>query len=176
MCDQQSLRSACAYAQSDQSLCLPLDYSLSVKLLTEHHLEFLRLKGGCNGSSESTLVKMPHCMKSHVTAHINNCQLKCHIVILPYSKFEEKLVINNKTIMCFEWLYTTERYKERKKEKEKTEKGFFGSSKNSLIHLFIHSFIHSFIPSSFVRSSFFHLFIHPFNHLYIFSFTLSLND
>ena len=31
--------------------------SLSVKLLTEHHLEFLCLKGGCTGLSESTLVK-----------------------------------------------------------------------------------------------------------------------
>ena len=41
-----------------------------VKLLTEHHLEFLSLKGGCTGSSESTHVKMPHCCKSHVTAHI----------------------------------------------------------------------------------------------------------
>ena len=41
-----------------------------VKLLTEHHLEFLSLKGGCSGSSESTHVKMPHCWKSHVTAHI----------------------------------------------------------------------------------------------------------
>ena len=30
-----------------------------VKLLTEHHLEFLSLKGGCLGSSESTHVKMP---------------------------------------------------------------------------------------------------------------------
>ena len=29
-----------------------------VKLLTEHHLEFLSLKGGCKGSSEFTLVKM----------------------------------------------------------------------------------------------------------------------
>ena len=29
-----------------------------VKLLTERHLEFLSLKGGCTGSSESTLVKM----------------------------------------------------------------------------------------------------------------------
>ena len=28
-----------------------------VKLLTEHHLKFLSLKGGCTGSSESTLVK-----------------------------------------------------------------------------------------------------------------------
>ena len=37
---------------------------MNVKLLTEHHLEFLSLKGGCTGSSESTLVKMPHCWKS----------------------------------------------------------------------------------------------------------------
>ena len=29
-----------------------------VKLLTEHYLEFLSLKGGCTGSSESTLVKL----------------------------------------------------------------------------------------------------------------------
>ena len=28
------------------------------------------LKSGCTGSSESTHVKMPHCWKSHVTAHI----------------------------------------------------------------------------------------------------------
>ena len=41
-----------------------------VKLLTEHHLELLSLKGGCTGSNESTLVKMPHCWKSHATAHL----------------------------------------------------------------------------------------------------------
>ena len=58
MCDQQRLRPACAYAQSDQSLCLFLEYSMIVKLLIEHHLEFIGLKGGCRGSSESTLVKM----------------------------------------------------------------------------------------------------------------------
>ena len=69
MCDQQRLRPACAYAQSDQSLCSLLEYSMSVKLLTEHHLEFVSLKGGCTGSSDSTLVKMPHCWKSHVAAH-----------------------------------------------------------------------------------------------------------
>ena len=40
----ESLRSACAYAQSDQSLCLSLEYSMSVKLLTEHHFEHLSLK------------------------------------------------------------------------------------------------------------------------------------
>ena len=39
-----------------------------VKLLTEHDLEFLSLKGSCRGSSESTHVKMPHCWKSHVRA------------------------------------------------------------------------------------------------------------
>ena len=33
-------------------------------------MEFLSLKGGCTGSSESTLVKMPHYWKSHVAAHI----------------------------------------------------------------------------------------------------------
>ena len=43
---------------------------MTVKLLTEQHLEFLSLKGDCTGSSEPTLVKMPHCWKSHVTALI----------------------------------------------------------------------------------------------------------
>ena len=42
---------------------------MSVKLLTEHHLEFLSLKGGCICSSESTFVKLPHCWESHVMAH-----------------------------------------------------------------------------------------------------------
>ena len=67
MCDQQSLRSA----QSDQSLCESLEYSMIVRLLTEHHLEFLSLKGGCTGSSESTHVKIPHCLKSHALAQIS---------------------------------------------------------------------------------------------------------
>ena len=70
MCDQQSLRSACAYAQSDQSLCLSLAYSMSVKLLNEHDFEFISLTGGCTGSSESIYVKILHCRKSHARAHI----------------------------------------------------------------------------------------------------------
>ena len=41
-----------------------------VKLLSEHHLEFLSLKGSCRGPSESTHFKMPHCWKSHATAQI----------------------------------------------------------------------------------------------------------
>ena len=40
------------------------------KLLTEHPLEFLSLKGGYTGSSDSTLVKMPHCWKSRAAAQI----------------------------------------------------------------------------------------------------------
>ena len=41
-----------------------------VKLLTEHHLEFLSLKGGFRGSSESTLVETSNCWKSHAAAQI----------------------------------------------------------------------------------------------------------
>ena len=43
-----------------------------VKLLTEHHLEFLSLEGGCTDSSESTLIKIPHCWKSLVMAQFND--------------------------------------------------------------------------------------------------------
>ena len=70
MCDLQRLRIACAYAQFDQGLCKSVEYSMIVKLLTENHLEFLSLKGGCIGSYESTLVKMPYCWKSHVAAQL----------------------------------------------------------------------------------------------------------
>ena len=49
---------------------LILEYSMTVKLLTEHHLEVLSLKGGCTGCSVYTLFKMPHCWKSHVAAEI----------------------------------------------------------------------------------------------------------
>ena len=41
-----------------------------VKLLTEHHLEFLSLKVGCRGSSESTVVKMSNCWKSHAAVQL----------------------------------------------------------------------------------------------------------
>ena len=43
---------------------------MSVKLMTEHHLEFLSLTGGCRDSSESTLVKMSDCWKSHAEAQL----------------------------------------------------------------------------------------------------------
>ena len=43
---------------------------MTVKLLTEHHLEFLSFKNGCTGSYKSTLLKMPHRWKSHATAYV----------------------------------------------------------------------------------------------------------
>ena len=67
ICDQQSLKSAYAYAQSDQSICLSLEYSMSVKLLTEHHLEFLSLKEAA---------------QARLSLHVS----KCHIVGHPLSR------------------------------------------------------------------------------------------
>ena len=54
---------------------------MTVKLLIEQNLEFLSLKGGCTGSSESTLVKNSHCWKSHIVAQI---QIHLHFMIIIY--------------------------------------------------------------------------------------------
>ena len=74
---------------------------MSVMLLTKHHFEFLSLKGDCTGSSESTLVKMPHCWKSHVPPQITNphgiqyelpfkgpgaFKIACRIILFPYTE------------------------------------------------------------------------------------------
>ena len=40
-----------------------------VKLLTEHHLEFLSLSGGFRGPTESIFVKMSNCWESLAAAH-----------------------------------------------------------------------------------------------------------
>ena len=85
-------------AKPQISLRKSLEYSMTVKLTTEHHLEFLSLKGGCTGSSESALVKMPHCWNLHAMAQIassnfsfsssTNVQLPC----LAYKPLEEDQV------------------------------------------------------------------------------------
>ena len=56
---------------------------MTIKVLTEHHLEFLSLMGGCTGSSESTSVKMPLCLKSHVTAqyYVFNIRNRFYVVL-----------------------------------------------------------------------------------------------
>ena len=83
MCEQQRLRSARAYAQSDQSLCSSLEYSMIVKLLTEHHLEFLGLKLGC---------------RARPGLHMS----KCHIV----GNLMHWLIytMHNKFSNCFVWV------------------------------------------------------------------------
>ena len=52
-----------------------------VKLLTEHHLEFLSLTEGCRGSSESTLVKLLEisCRGSFIIVHLRllSASAKC---------------------------------------------------------------------------------------------------
>ena len=64
---------------------------MSVKLLTEHHLELLILKGGCTGSSESTLIEMPHCWKSHVMAQLHVSSLL---------RMEEPFLSNHAVAAC----------------------------------------------------------------------------
>ena len=59
MCDQQSLRSACAYAQSDQSISSSLEYSMTVKLTED--FESISLKEDA---------------QSRLSLHLS----KCHIV------------------------------------------------------------------------------------------------
>ena len=67
---------------------------MSVKLLTEHYLEFLSLKGGCTGSSEATLVKMPKLLE--ITCHGLNdmCSSKTHISCRCKLHFETHQDIN----------------------------------------------------------------------------------
>ena len=69
--NQQSLSSACAYAQSDQSLCLSLEYLMTAKVLTEHHLEFLSLTGGCSASLSLHMSKY-HIVGNHMARLIYN--------------------------------------------------------------------------------------------------------
>ena len=81
-----------------------------VKLLTEQHLEFLSLTGGCRGSSEATLVKMPHCWKSHVGANIAYVKADLHHLCFHQgshrnskTQFHDFSMINNvisMTILC----------------------------------------------------------------------------
>ena len=53
---------------------------MTVKLLTEHLLEFLSVKGGCTGSSESTLVKIPQ-----ITCHGSILSDLLEVFYVPHS-------------------------------------------------------------------------------------------
>ena len=52
------------------------------------HFDFLSLKGGCTGSSESTLVKIPHCWKSHLSHDVAP-----RSEITPCNKIDKPLVV-----------------------------------------------------------------------------------
>ena len=81
---------------------------MGVKLLTEYHLELLSLKGGCIGPSESTLVKMPHCWKSHVTAH-----LLCISTVCMNGKISQNrslINVNETCQLCFRDLLETQTF------------------------------------------------------------------
>ena len=71
-----------AYAQSDQSLCLSLEYSMTPRLLTEQHLEFLSLKGGC---------------KARMRLHMS----KCHIVGNNMSRLNYSILKSNDEMFAF---------------------------------------------------------------------------
>ena len=66
---------------------------MTVKLLTEQHLEFLSLKIGCTGSSESTSshVKIPHCWKSRCGSIIKDSR--------PKNQLQEKGNVQRITIL-----------------------------------------------------------------------------
>ena len=58
-------------AQSGQSLCLSIECSVTVGMLTGRRLGFLCLGvGGCAGSSGSARVGRPHCWKCHMPLFI----------------------------------------------------------------------------------------------------------
>ena len=78
---------------------------MTVKLLIELHLEFLSLKGGCTGSSLSTLAKMPHCWKSHVATHmLYKIDMICIIISLAYTLRVAVYDVSEKRCPCPEAL------------------------------------------------------------------------
>ena len=50
---------------------------------------------GCRGSSESTLVKMPHCWKSHVTAYFENKENRRQLFLKITQHAKCKREVNN---------------------------------------------------------------------------------
>ena len=76
MCDQLRLRPACAYAQTDQSLCLSLNYDMSVKLLIERNLVFLSITLGCTGLLSLHLLKW-HIVGDHISRFKHSQSVTC---------------------------------------------------------------------------------------------------
>ena len=92
MCDQQSLRSACTYAQSDQSLCLSLVYIMTVKLLTEKHLQFLSLNGSCTVHARLSLFMSKYHFVGNLMSRLNLYPCFCAEVLL-WVRFNENWLL-----------------------------------------------------------------------------------
>ena len=65
---------------------------MTIKLLTELHLEFLNLKECCTSSSESTFVKTPHCWKSHVASHLTTSK-RCVVSLFSIKVYTIKVLM-----------------------------------------------------------------------------------
>ena len=87
---------------------------MTVKLLSEHNLEFLSLKGGCRGSSESAHVKMPHCWKSHALAQIPSILFSGKRSIFGITQMLYRLKVNShKTLSRYAAGYISESNKHK---------------------------------------------------------------
>ena len=71
-----------------------------VKLLTEHHLEFLNLTGGSRGLSESTHVKMLYCWKSHALAHLIHLSRQKYKCEQNHPKICTFCMVGNFVVLC----------------------------------------------------------------------------
>ena len=76
-------------------------------MLIEHHLEFLSLKGGYTGSSESTLVKMSHCWKLHVAAHLLSYRVSFEDTLCEHNASHRKARPGFKIIKLFSYSNST---------------------------------------------------------------------
>ena len=91
--------------------------STIIKLLTKHQLRFLSFKGGCTGSSGSTHVKMRHCWKTHVAAHmvrgVYNDVIMCKLnqdtcmcnQTLPHPKFQTTNILYHTICLSVMYFY-----------------------------------------------------------------------
>ena len=76
---------------------------MTVKLLTEHHLEFQSLEGGYTDSSESTFVEISHCWLSRVAAHFISKTDTLYSVIICVSCWSVILSCLLLAVTCWEW-------------------------------------------------------------------------
>ena len=69
---------------------------MNIKLLSEHHLEFLSLKGCCTGSSVSTILLEITCRGSFVLAIKGlNASFLCVSIMHTFSVFSMKDLLQN---------------------------------------------------------------------------------